>query len=153
MKLSLWAWLSWTLPIWFLLEVGQFLIIGWVFKKTTSELIGPYLAFALPAVIFMPLVWWLRILEEQGTSPKRLARGWLLSTAIFFFTVIIATFYSGVEFRFMDPKDALGGFVAAVLLSIPSLYFISYRWTLKVISARAEKKRDSAHSESSSGIG
>jgi hypothetical protein len=148
MKLSLWAWLLWTLPIWLLLEVARLLIIGWLFKKTAGELIGPYVAFALPAVIIMPLVWWLRILEEQGTSPKRLARGWLISTAIFCFTVIGATFYSGLKFQLIDPKDALGGLIVSVLLSAPSLYFISYRWTLRVISARAATKRGDPSSNS-----
>ncbi|HEU5458559.1 MAG TPA: hypothetical protein VFU68_08065 [Terracidiphilus sp.] len=148
MKLSLWAWLLWTLPIWLLMEVGPFLVVRLIFKRSVGELVGPYLAFALPALIFMPLVWWLRMLEEQGVSPKRLARGWLLSMAIFCFTVIGATFYSGLKFQLIDPKDALGGFVAAVLLSAPSLYFISYRWTLSVISARAATKRGDPSSNS-----
>jgi hypothetical protein len=136
MRLSLWAWLFWSLPIYLLLEVGPFLIIGWGLKKTVAELVGPYLAFAIPFAIIMPLVWWLRVSEEQGTSSKRLARGWTLSTATFFIAVIAAAFYSGVELRFMDPMDALGGFVVSVLLSVPSLYFM-YRRTLRVISTRA----------------
>jgi hypothetical protein len=136
MRLSLWAWLLWALPIYLVLEVGPFLIIGWGLEKTIGELVGPYLAFAVPAVIMMPLVWWLRVWEKQGTSPKRLARGWVLSTAMFFVAGIVATFYSGVELRLMDPKDAMGGFVVAVLLSIPSL-FVIYRMALRVISTRA----------------
>jgi hypothetical protein len=77
MKLSLWTWLLWSIPAYLVLEVGPFLIIGWGFKKTVGELAGPYLAFAVPWAVFAPLVWWLRIREEQGTSPKQLARGWV----------------------------------------------------------------------------
>jgi chromate transport protein ChrA len=139
MRLSLWAWLFWSLPIYLVLEVGPFLIVGWGHKKTVGELVGPYLAFAVPAVIMMPLVWWLRMSEELGTSPKRLARRWVLSAAMFFVAVIVAVFYSGVEFRLIDPKDALGGFVAAVLLSVPS-YFITYRMMLRVISTRMARE-------------
>jgi hypothetical protein len=135
MRLSLWAWLFWGLPIYLVLEAGPFLIIGWGLKKTVGELAGAYLAFAVPAVILLPLVWWLRVSEEQGTSPKRLARGWVLSTAMFFVAVIATVIYSGIEFRLIDPKDALGGFVAAVLLSVPS-YFVTYRMMLRVISTR-----------------
>ncbi len=144
MRLSLWAWLLWSLPIYLVLEAGPFLIIGWGLKKTVGELIGLYLAFAVPAVILMPLVWWLRVREEQGASPKRLARGWVLSTALFLVAVIVATCYSGVELRLMDPMDALGGFVVSVLLGVPSLYFSMYRRTLRAISTRAAVKRDGA---------
>lgn len=147
MRLSLWAWLFLALPIYLVLEVGPFMIIGWVLKKSVGELVGPYLAFAVPAVIIFPLVWWLRIWEEQGASPKRLARGWVLSTALFLIAGIVATFYSGIELRLMAPKDALGGFIVAVLLIVPSLYFITYRRTLRVISTRASGKLDGARSK------
>lgn len=92
----------------------------------------------------MPLVWCLRIWEQEGTSPKRLARGWVLSTALFFVVVIIATFYSGIELHLMDPKDALGGFVVTVLLSVPICYFGMSRRVLRTISTRTARKLDSA---------
>jgi hypothetical protein len=56
MRISLWAWLLWVLPIWLVLEVGPFLITGRLLKKSVGELGGPYLAFAVPALILMPLV-------------------------------------------------------------------------------------------------
>jgi hypothetical protein len=145
-RLSVWAWLLWSLPLYLVLEIGLFLIIRWGFKKTVGELVVPYLAFAVPAVVMMPLVWWLRMSEEQGASPKRLARGWVLCMAMFFVAVIGAVLYSGIEFRLIDPKDALGWFVVAVPLSVPSLYFM-YRRTLSVISTRTAVKRDVANSE------
>lgn len=146
MRLNLWRWLSLSLPIYFVMELGAFLTIAWYLNKTVGELVGPYLAFTVPWAIVAPLVWWLRILEEQGISPKRLALGWLLSIALFFVAVMVATVYSGIELRLMDPKDALGAFVVTVLLSIPSLYFVAYRRTLRVISTRAAGKRDTASS-------
>ena len=146
MRLSLWAWLFWSLPSYLLLEVGAFVIIGWYFKKTVSDLAGPYLAFAVPWAIFAPLVWWLRMWEEQGASPKGLARGWVLSMAAFFIAVMVATIYSGIELHLMDPSDALGTFVAVILLSVPTLYFVAYRRTLDVISTRAAGKHDSSDS-------
>ena len=147
MRLSLWAWLLWSLPIYFMMEFGLFLTAAWYLNKTAGELVGPYLAFAVPWIIIAPLVWWLRVLEEQGTSPKRLARGWLLSTTLFLVAVMIATVYSGIELRLMDPKDALGAFVVTVLLSVPSLYFVAYRRALRVISTRAAGRRDAANSD------
>jgi hypothetical protein len=138
MRLSLWAWLLWSLPIYLVLEVGASLIIGEGLKKTVGQLAGPFLAFAAPAVTIMPLIWWLRILEDKGAPPRLLARGWVLSAGLFFVAVMVATFYSGIELRLMDPKTALGAFVACVLFGIPSLYFIVYRRTLKVLSTRTE---------------
>jgi hypothetical protein len=98
MRFSLWAWLFWAVPIYLAMEVGAFLIVGLAFKKSIGELITPFLAFAVPALIFFPLVWWLRILEKQGTSPKRLARGWVSSTALFLIAAMAATFYSAFTF-------------------------------------------------------
>ncbi len=146
MRLSIWAWLLWTLPIYLAMELGVFLTFTWYLNKTVGELVGPYLAFALPWAIVAPLIWWLRMLEEQGTPPKPLARGWLLTTSIFFAAVMVAALYSAVELHLIDPKDALGAVVVAVLLSVPSLYFVAYRRTLKVISARAAGKRENASS-------
>jgi len=137
MRFSLWAWLFWAVPIYLAMEVGAFLIIGLAFKKSIGELITPFLAFAVPALIFFPLVWWLRILEKQGTSPKRLARGWVSSTALFLIAAMAATFYSGIHLRLMDSNGAMVVFAVASLFCIPSLYFGMYRRTLEVISTRA----------------
>jgi len=137
MKLSLWAWLLRALPGYLALEVGPFLIIGLGLKKTVGELLGPYLAFAAPAVILMPLVWWLRVWEKQGISPKRLARAWGVSVALWGVSVVVATIYSGVKFGFMDPMDALGGLIVSVLLSVPILYFMSYYMAIATVSSRA----------------
>jgi len=140
MRLSLWAWILWSLPIYLLLEVGAFLIIRECLRKTASELIGPFLAFAVPWAIFAPLVWWLRKWEEQGATPKRLARGWGLSMALFSIAVMVALFYSGMELRLMDQMDAAISFVAMVPLSTPICYFVVYSRALTVISSRTSSK-------------
>lgn len=88
----------------------------------------------------MPLVWWLRVWEEQGTSPKRLARGWGMSVALWGVSVLVATTYSGVKLRLMDPMDALGGFVVSVLLSVPIGYFMLYHMVITRISSRSAAK-------------
>lgn len=137
---SIWVWLFWGLGLYLVLEVGPVQIIGWVFKKTSGELVGLYLAFSVPWAIMAPLIWWLRKWEEQGASPKRLARGWGLSMALFGVAGIVATYYSGIELRLMDPKDAVGGFVATVLLSVPLFYFVMYRMALTRLSSRADGK-------------
>ena len=41
------------------LELGPFFIVRQVLHKTVGQLAGPYLAFAVPMAIFLPLVWWL----------------------------------------------------------------------------------------------
>ena len=140
MRLSLWAWLFWGLPIFLVLELGPFLIIGYGLKKTVGQLVGPYLAFAVPAVILMSLVWWLRVWEEQGTSPKRLARGWGMSVALWGVSVLVATTYSGVKLRLIDPMDALVCFVGSVLLSVPIAYFMLYYMAITRLSSRSAAK-------------
>ena len=142
MKLGFWAWLLWTIPISLILEVGWFLAVGLVLTKSVGELATPYLAFAVPSVVIMSLVWWLRIWEQEGTSPRRLARDWGLTMALFGVMVACAFFYSGVALRLINPKDALGGFVATVLLIAPISYFGMNRRALKTISKRSAEKLD-----------
>jgi hypothetical protein len=137
---NIWAWLFWGLGIYLALELGPFLVAARVLNKTTNELVGSYLAFAVPAMIIMPSIWWLRKYEAQGASPKRLARGWCLSMALFGVVTNAAVFYSGVKLHLMDPSDAAGSFVVMVLLSVSILYFGMYHRVLRFISARAAGK-------------
>lgn len=141
---SIWVWLFWGLGIYLALELGACRIAAQVLNKTADQLAGPYLAFAVPWAILAPLIWWLRKREEQGASPRRLARGWGLGMALFGVTAVVAVFYSGTVLRLMDPADVVGGFIATVLLSVPILYIGMYYTALRSISARAVRKRDSA---------
>lgn len=140
---SIWVWLFWGLGIWLVLELGPFFIAGRVLKKNAGELAGPYLAFAVPWAIMTPLIWWLRKWEERDASPKRLARGWGLSMALFSVTVMGALFYSGVELRLMNRADAMGGFIVGVLLSVPISYFVLYQRALTRISSRTTGRQGS----------
>ncbi len=141
---SIWVWLFWGLGIYLVLELGPFLIAAQVLNKTAGELVGPYLVFAAPAVIIMPLIWWLRKWEERGVSPKRLAHGWSLSLVLFGVAVDVAVSYSGVKFGFMSPMDAIGGLAVFILLSVSISYLTMYHRVLRVTSARAVGKRGSA---------
>ncbi|MGB6194588.1 MAG: hypothetical protein WBF42_19145 [Terracidiphilus sp.] len=134
-------WLFWGLGIYLALELAACRIAAQVLNRTADQFAGPYLAFAVPWVIFAPLIWWLRKWEEQGETPKRLARGWSLGMALFGVAVEAAVFYSGTVLRLMDPTDVAGGFIATVLLSVPILYFGMYYTALRSISARAVSKR------------
>ena len=138
---NIWAWLFWGLGIYLALELGACRIVAQVLNKTADELAGPYLAFAIPWAILAPLIWWLRRREDLGASPKRLARGWGLGMAVFGVAVAAAVFYSGMALHLMDPADVVGGFVTAVSLSVPILYFGMYYMALRSISARAVSKR------------
>ncbi len=137
---SIWVWLFWGLGTYLVLESGPFFIVGSVLKKTAGEMAGPYLAFALPAVIVMPLIWWLRKWEEGGASPKRLAHGWGLSMALWVLALAVAVFYSGAKFRLMTPSDAGISFVTSALFSGLILYFVGYHRALARLSSKADEK-------------
>jgi hypothetical protein len=137
---SIWIWLFWGIGIYLALELGPCLIAARVLNMTAEELAGPYLAFAVPWAILAPLIWWLRKGEEQGASPKRLARGWGIGMALFGVAAVVAVFYSGIALRLVVPTDAAGGLIGAVLLSAPILYFGMYHMALKRISTRAADK-------------
>lgn len=138
---SFWVWLFWSLGIYLALELGPFLIAKHVLNKTAGDLAGPYVAFAAPWAIMAPLIWWLRKWKEQGASPKRLARGWGLSTALFGVAVVVGVMYSGVKLGLMDPMDAVGGLLVSVLLSVPVLYFTLHYIVLRHFSTGAGGKQ------------
>lgn len=121
------------------LELGPFLIAMVVLKKSAGELAGPYIAFAIPWGIVLPLVWWLRKWEEQGASPKRLARGWGLSIALFVIAIGAAVFYSGVKLFLIDRGDAIVSFVATGLWGGCIVYFVLYHMALRRITTRRSK--------------
>jgi hypothetical protein len=137
---SLGAWLFLALGTYLVLEIGAFFVLGLALRKTAADLAGSYLACAMPAAIFMPLVWWLRQREKQSASPKLLAREWGASVAFFGVAMVAAVIYSGVRLSLMDSKDAVGGLVVSVLLCVPISYFTVQHMAITHISSRAAAK-------------
>ena len=140
---SIWAWLFWGLCMYLALELGPFFIVRQVLHKTVGQLAGPYLAFAVPMAIFLPLVWWLLKWEkEKRASAKKLARGWGLMMVLFGVTVAGAVFYSGIKLGLVDMSDAVISFVVGVLYSGLIFYFGMYHLMLRRISARVAGRND-----------
>lgn len=143
---NIWVWLFWGLGIYLALELGPFLIAARVLNKTAEELVGPYLAFTVPAAVFMPLVWWLRKWGRLGASPKQLARGWGTSMACWFVVVDVAFFYCGVRLGLMNRNDALGALILSLLLSVPTGYFtLHYMVIARMSSRRTPTSQNSTH--------
>lgn len=122
-----------------LLELGLCGLAMMVLHRTSSDLVRPYCAFALPVLIFLPLAWWLRIWEKRGASPRQLASCWTCLMIILASMVIAAFFYSGVELRLTDQRNALGAFTLVELLLIPTAIFTVYQQVLKTTSARTAR--------------
>ena len=138
---SIWVWLLWGLGTYLLLELGPFFLFGVALKKTATQHLCPYIACAMPGVIFMPFVWRLWQREKQDTPAKQLAREWGVSAALFVLIAVCAVIYSGVRLGLMNPSDAIGGLIVSVLLSVPLLYFTLYHMTLTRISSKAAGER------------
>ncbi len=133
---NIWIWLLWGIFMYLVLELGPFVLVAAILKRSAGELVGPYLAFAIPWMFLAPLIWWLRRWEEQGASHKRLAHGWALAVALFAILVAFAVCYSGVVLFLVKPTDAITNFLVAVLLIPPVLYFVMYLNALRIISGR-----------------
>lgn len=134
---SVWTWTFRSAGVYLALELALFVVVERVFHIPVGKLIGPYLANGAPGTIFFPVIWWLRKLEERGASPRRLAVGWGLCTALFFSATNVALLYSAVAFRLINPDDALWGFVLAEIGGVPAALFTAYSTALKRISTRA----------------
>ncbi len=138
--MNIWTWIFYSLVFWLILELGPFFIVSLVFKKTATELAGPYLAFAMPWAIMAPLIWWLRKWEDLGASPQHLARGWGLSMALFGIINGFAVFYTGFKFNLINLSDAVISFIITALFSSLIYYIGMYHRVLKSISARDVKR-------------
>ena len=121
------------------LTLIPFFLVKLVFHTTARALAGPYMAFLVPQWICLTLSMWLRKLEERGVSPKRLAIGWCVMIAFFYWAVIAACFYAGVTLRIVRPGDPEWVFVFGMMAIVgtASSYFIGYKRTLQVILARS----------------
>lgn len=135
----LWRKMAWAYLLGLVLTLIPFAIAGLVLHTSARALAGPYLAFLAPQWIVLTVVMWLRKLEERGASPKRLAIGWGVTIALFYWAVIAACIYVGMTLRIVKPGDPMWVFVFGMMAIVgtASSYFIGYKRTLEVIRARA----------------
>ena len=116
------------------------LVVKLVFNRTIAELIGPYLAYSIPGMIFLPCVTWLR--ENEGNvRPKTLALAWSFAMAMLFCSAIAATSYSAVTLRIVNLDRAIWTSAAAMVFGSALSGFRVYPHTLKIISERTAQKR------------
>jgi hypothetical protein len=140
---DVWTQMFWGILLYFALELVPAIAVKEVLHVTMGQLVGPYLAFAAPIVIFLPLAWWLRRREERGATATRLALAWGLFTGLFVFEVGVALFYSASTLRLIDPKELLGPFIFAVSAGMLVASFTGYQRARRTISARAAGYRQS----------
>jgi hypothetical protein len=132
----------WAVIIYLALELVPALIAKEVLNKTVQELLGPYLAFAIPGVIFLPLTWWLRNWEKSVASPRWLALGWCLSMTLFISVFTAAVFYSGGELHLINSRDDVMYFVVAGVVGALAASFGMYNNVLARITERAARNKD-----------
>lgn len=133
---NFWKWLFWGLFIYSTLEAGAFFVAWVVLKRTARELRAPYVAFIVPGVVMISLVWWLHSWRERGAPLKALARGWGLSMGLFALACLGALAYSGIKLRLVDPADAAVRFMITTLIVVVISYFTGYHAALNRITAR-----------------
>ena len=136
------GWLVEGLSLYLVLGIGLFLVLQFALKKTAAELACPFLACATPEPILLAVVWWLRRREEQGVSPKRLAREWGVSVTAWGAALVVAIAYAGARLGFLDPTDAVGGLIVTELVGIPTMYFTTYYAVIAGMSSKAAGKGD-----------
>lgn len=128
--------------LWLALEAGEFAVAKQILHATETELVGPYLAFAVPGAVILPLAWWLKKWEKRAPSPKRLALGWSLCTALFFCVAIAAFYYTGVHLQLLKLSN-VWIFVVEAAAGVLVGAIGMYRMVLPRISARSHRAFDS----------
>lgn len=127
----------WAICIYLALELAPALMAKLLLHKAVGQLVGPYLAFALPGVSSLLLILWLWKWEERGASPTHLALGWGLTLAFFSLALSAALLYSVVNLRLANPSDAVWVFGIIGVGGTASGFFVAYNMTLTRVSAKA----------------
>ena len=133
----------WAICLYLALEGVPFVVVKLIANVSVGELFGPYLAFAVPGVIFLLLAMSLRRWEERGPPPRRLALGWGLSIVFFFLAICGACFYASVTLRFVHRDDAVWVFGMMAVAGTPVGFFMMYNMVLQRIASRAAKADES----------
>jgi hypothetical protein len=128
--------MCWAIGICLACEFALFAIVKLVLHAAESELVGPYLAFAVPTVITILLAWRLRRWETPGLSPKWLALGWGLCAALFVSMLTLAAIYTGVKIHLINTSD-LDVWGIACAICILSAFVTVYRGAYRVLLKRA----------------
>ena len=128
----------WAIGLLLVLDLVPFVIVKLALHASVRMLAGPYLAFAASRVILLLLSWGLRIWEERGAAPGRLALGWGLSVALFTSALAAVIVYSGAQLHLIGPSD-LWIVAVAYAAGVPISFFSMYHMALTRISARAAK--------------
>ena len=120
-------------------ELGLFVLVKLLFRATWSELVGPYLAFAVPMMIFLLFVWLLRTWENSNPSPRRLALAWGLNVALLASMVDGAFDYSGAAFGIINLRHVSdwGDWGFAVVMSILCGAVVTYQGVYRLARARS----------------
>lgn len=129
---NFWQWLFWGLFIYSALEACAFFVAWIVLKRTAGELWAPYVAFIVPGVVMISLVWWLRSWRERGAPLKALARGWGMSMGLFALACLGALAYSGIKLHLVDPAGAAVRFIITTLIVFCISCFTGYRTALSL---------------------
>jgi len=135
---NVWTRMLGPICLYLVLETGTFVIVKYIVHATVREILGPYLAFAMPGVIFLLLVGRLWKWEEDGLSSARLAFAWGLSVALLFFAISAASFYSILKLRLVDFGAAIFAFGMMAVIGTAAGFFIPYSMTLERMSARVK---------------
>ena len=141
---SLRAQALWAVSFCLVLQFAVFAVAKQVIHVAWGELVGPYFAFALPTIIFVPSFMWLRRLEYHATSPRRLALYWGVTTGSSLVMWIVAFVYSGLELHLINPNNTWAFVVAGgvgIVVESSVVYRNMYRTLLTRMSARTPDKR------------
>ncbi len=136
---NLWRKMAWAGVLYFVLVLIPAFFAMLVLQKSADEMAGPYLAFAAPGPFFLLMAMWLRVWEDRGASPRRLALLWALMVMLFVLVTDGAIVYSGTALTLIDPQDVLAFIVAGVFGAFVAALTV-YRRTLAITAARAGKR-------------
>jgi len=142
LRANIWVKMFWAIVLFLAYVFVAALLVMLVLHKSAGEMVGPYLAYAVPGPIFLLVVLWLRAWEDRGASPKLLALVWCLCTTLFMFTIVGATTYSGVVLHLIDSEDRVAFFIVSGVMGAFIVPLTMYRRVLKVATERAAKRID-----------
>ena len=135
-------WKKWLSSIGYLLlgELALFSVVRFIFPVSWSDLVGPYLAFALSMMITLLLFWRLNIWwSNRKPSPRRLALSGCLVMFLFLVMVVFAWIYLGMAVGLLSPAaiyDDWGAWAFAITMTVLAGVFAAYQSSYRIAKAQ-----------------
>lgn len=126
------------IAIYLAVELVPFVVICLAYHKPVAVLVFPYIVFALPALVMIP-IYGLWLLDARGASARLLGVCWFWLMQIMFSVLILGAILGGRAIHVVSRDEAIWGFAVMQIIMAPITFFSGY---LKIRTLTATQRSE-----------